>query len=196
MNEQRNIVVIGAALGGISAIAKLAKSWPQGLQASVLVALATPQQPAAMVLQILKSYAAIDVDFAVQAEQVRLGKIYLSPQGKHMSVSAGGVLRLENGVPSDANTPSVNRLFSSAAKVYGDRVIGIVLSGNSKEGAKGLRDIEDAGGIGIVQDPEDAVEPLMPRHALRSDHPNFCVKSGEIASLVQTLMQDAWRTPH
>ena len=196
MNEQRNIVVIGAALGGISAIAKFAKSCPAEMQASVLVALATPQQPAAMVLQILKSYAAIEVDYAVQAEKVRLGKIYLSPQGKHMSVMSGGVLRLESGQPSDANTPSVNRLFASAARVYGDRVIGIVLSGNSKEGAQGLRDIEAAGGIGIVQDPADAVEPLMPRNALRSDHPNFCVKSSEIAGLVQTLMQDAWRAPH
>lgn len=66
-----------------------------------------------------------------------------------------------------------------------------LLSGNAKDGVQGLRDIESAGGIGIVQDPDDAVEPRMPRSALQDDSRRCCVKASEIAPLVKKLMASA-----
>ena len=188
MNPVRNIVVIGAALGGVTAIAKLALKWPAELPVAVLVALATPDQPARMVLQIIRSYAPIAVKFAERGEEIQARRIYLSPLGHHMTVQRGGLVHLDPGDLFDVATPSVDRLFSSAASVYGSRVIGVVLSGNSKDGAQGLRDIEASGGVGIVQAPDDAVEPKMPRNAIANDDPAYCVRAGDIGTLVQRLV--------
>lgn len=188
MQIQRDVVVMGAALGGLTAIAKIASTWPRKLPVSVLIALATQDQPADMVLRIIESYAHVGVSFAVQGELIKPGHIYLSPPGKHLSIGRLGIARLDEPTFFDTVQPSVNRLFSSAAVVYGPRVIGIVLSGNQYDGAQGLRDIEEAGGTSIVQDPEDAVAPQMPRHVVRNDSPRYRSKASEISLLVQRLV--------
>ncbi|RZI92254.1 MAG: chemotaxis protein CheB [Variovorax sp.] len=190
MSEARNIVVIGAALGGLTAIANIARTWPADMPAAVLIALATPEQPSPMVLQIIDSYAPVPVAYVAGGEVVRPGRIYLSPPGRNMVVGANGVIELEEGSPYDTDRPSVNRLFTTAAEVFGPRVIGIVLSGNSRDGAQGLLEIEAAGGIGIAQHPDDAVEAAMPNSALRDGRPRYCVKASAIAPLVQQLMAD------
>lgn len=188
MKTVRDVVVIGAALGGLTAIAKIASSWPRELPVSVLIALTTQDQPARTVLQIIESYAHIRVTFAVDGETVKPGHIYVSPPNKHLSLGRFGVVRLDDLGFFDSVQPSVNRLFAAAAVVYGPRVIGIVLSGNQYDGVQGMRDIEAAGGVGIVQDPEDAIAPQMPRHVIRNDSPRYCVKASEIAPLVKRLV--------
>ena len=185
---KRDIVVIGAALGGVTAIAKIALTWPADLPATVLIALATPTQPQPMVLQILQGYAHIPMAYAIQGEALKQQQIYLSPPGKHMIVRAGGFVHLDDGNAFDATKPSINRLFAAAAAVYGPRVIGIILSGGTRDGAQGMRDIAKAGGLGIVQRPGDAVEPRMPRNTIQNDHPRHCVDAADIAPLVQRLM--------
>lgn len=188
MNDKRDIVVIGASLGGLTAIARIALGWPPHLPAAVLVALDLPDQPPAMVLQILDSYAPVRVAYAVQGEVVKHRHIYLSPPNKHMLVAEGGVLRLDGGNAFDTTRPSINRLFSSASFVYGRRVIAVVLSGNTRDGAQGMLDVEAAGGVGIVQEPDDAVDPTMPLHVIERDHPRYRVKAADIAATVQKVM--------
>jgi two-component system chemotaxis response regulator CheB len=188
MKTVRDVVVIGAAMGGLTAIAQIALNWPRELPVSVLIALSTQDQPAATVLQIIESYAHVRVSFAVDGEAVKVGRIYVSPLGKHLTVGRFGIIRLEKPGFFDTVQPSINRLFAAAAVVYGPRVIGVVLSGEQYDGVQGMRDIEAAGGIGIVQDPDDASSPQMPRHVVRNDSPRYCVKASEIAPLLQRLV--------
>lgn len=190
MAQVRDVVVIGAALGGVSAIAKIAQSWPAELPTSVLIALATPDQPAPVVLQIIASYAPVPVAYATHGETVKPRHIYLSPPGKHLVVGQGGVLRLDSGNAFDTSRPSVNWLFASAAAIFGPRIIGIILSGNSKDGVQGMLDIEAAGGIGIVQDPAEAGAPQMPASTIRRDHPRYQLKAREIAPMVRKLTME------
>lgn len=188
MAQVRDIVVIGARLGGISALARVAQGWPAELQTSVIVALDTPEQPAPNVLQIIASYAPVPATFAVHGEPIKPRQIYLSPPEKHILIGIGGVLMVDGGNAFDSTRPSVNRLFASAAAVFGARVIGIVLSGQAKDGVQGMHDIEVAGGIGIVQDPDEAAEPRMPLDIIRRDHPRYLLKAREIGPMVKRLM--------
>lgn len=188
MKIVRDVVVIGAGLGGLSAIAKIASSWPTEMHVSVLVALTTPDQPAKNVLQIIDSYAPVEVALAVNNEPIKPGRIYVSPPGKHISVGRFGVLRIDEPSFFDSVQPSVNRLFSAAAVVFGARVIGVILSGNQYDGVQGMKDIEAAGGVTIVQEPDDADAPQMPRHVLQNDSPRYVVKASEIESLLWRLV--------
>lgn len=188
MKIVRDIVVIGAGLGGLSAIAKIASTWPRELPVSVLIALTTPDQPARSVLQIIESYAPIGVTFAIDNEPIRPGHIYVSPLRKHLSVGLFGVIRVEEHGFFDTVQPSVNRLFSAASVVFGARVIGVILSGNQYDGAQGMQDIEEAGGASIVQDPGDAGAPVMPRHVLHNNRPRYRVKAAEIEPLIRRLV--------
>lgn len=187
MNHLRDIVVVGASPGGVTALAGIVRGWPADFPASVLVAMSTPEQPAPMVLQILASYAPMKVSFATDGDRVGPGRIYLAPFDAHLTVGSGGVLQVDRGHAFEGPRPSINLLFAAAARVYGRRVIGIVLSGNSTDGAQGLLEIEAAGGVGIVQEPGDAMDPRMPRNAIQHDSPQYRAKASEIAALVQKV---------
>jgi two-component system chemotaxis response regulator CheB len=67
-------------------------------------------------------------------------------------------------------------------------VIGVLLTGSTRDGKRGMEDIEAAGGIGIVQDPAEAIDPTMPAYALRGDHPDYCVPVDEMATLISQLV--------
>ena len=188
MKVVRDIVVIGAGLGGLYAIAKVSLTWPKEFPVSVLIALATSDQPAKNVLQIIESYAPIGATFAVNNEPIEPRHIYVSPPGKHLSIGRFGVVRIDEPSFFDSVQPSVNRLFSSAATVFDARVIAIILSGNQYDGVQGMRAVEAAGGATIVQDPDDASAPQMPRHVLNNDSPRYRVKASEIEPLIRRLV--------
>ena len=188
MRIVRDIVVIGAGLGGLSAIAKIASTWPRELPVSVLIALTTSDQPAKNVLQIIDSYAPVGVAFAVNNERIEPRRIYVSPPGKHLSIGRFGVIRIDEPSFFDSVRPSVNRLFSAAAAVFGARVIGVILSGNQYDGVQGMKDVEAAGGVTVVQAPDDADAPQMPRHVLKNDSPRHIVTAAELKPLIWRLV--------
>lgn len=105
-------------------------------------------------------------------ERVRPGTIYIAPPDRHILVEAGRI-RLSRGPRQHFTRPSIDPLFLSAASAFGPRVIGVVLSGTGSDGAAGLRQIQRAGGLTVVQLPAASLYPEMPRNAaaaVRADH--------------------------
>ncbi|MDB5828924.1 MAG: hypothetical protein JWQ73_3144 [Variovorax sp.] len=190
---RRDIVVIGAGTGGLSALSKLLSAIPASFDAAILVTLDSGDQPASVVLQILQSYSKLQVSFATESALIRRGQVILTPQGCNMRIEQAGIIALESVAAYAHNGPSANVLFKSAAASYGHRVIGIVLSGATHDGTTGLTAVEAAGGVGIVQSPEEAGDPGMPANAIRADHPNYCSTLDDMALLMVSL--SAGETP-
>jgi two-component system chemotaxis response regulator CheB len=186
--EPRDIIVIGAALGGLTALCKVVKGLPRGFEAAILVALDIASQPASSVLQILGNYSQLPVGYATHGAGVQRGHIALAPLGHHMRIAQPGVIVLETCAAISDDRASVDGLFETAAAVYGKRVIGVVLTGGSRDGTHGSTAIEAAGGVCVVQDPDEAVDASMPLGVLRGDHPDYCIRleamAGTLAGLV------------
>jgi two-component system chemotaxis response regulator CheB len=117
---------------------------------------------------------------------MRPGRIYIAPPDYHLIVEPG-VVRLTRGPRENRFRPAIDPLFRSAAQVYGPAAIGVVLSGNLDDGTGGLRAIKELGGIAIVQDPNDAQFPSMPRSALRHVSIDHCVRLSDMSSLLNRL---------
>jgi two-component system, chemotaxis family, protein-glutamate methylesterase/glutaminase len=98
-----------------------------------------------------------------------------------------GRMRLSQGPKVHHTRPAADPLFMSAAEAYREQVIGIVLTGGDGNGAAGLRQIKAHGGLAIVQDPDEAQAPGMPRAALAADHPDLCLSLPEITTKLRTL---------
>lgn len=185
--EPRDVVVIGAALGGLTALCKVVSGLPREFEAAILIALDIASQPASSVLQILGNYSQLPVGYATHGASVLRGRIVLAPLGHHMRIAQPGIIALEAcGGLSDAG-PSVDGLFKTAAAVYGKRVIGVVLTGGSHDGTSGSTAIEAAGGVCVVQDPDEAVDPDMPLSVIRGDHPDYCIRLEQMAPLLVRL---------
>lgn len=121
-------------------------------------------------------------------DRIENGKIYLAPPDKHLLIAKDHV-HLSRGPKEGLHRPSINMTFRSAATAYANRVVGVLLSGMLDDGASGLWEISQRGGVPIVQDPAEAPFPSMPLNALADVDVQYTLPVAEIS---QTLVRLAW----
>ncbi len=126
---------------------------------------------------------------AMQGEAIRRGRIYIAPPDHHMLIEQG-YIRLWRGPKENHSRPSINPTFRSAAKAYGPRVIGVILSGYLDDGTSGLIAVKVNHGVVVVQDPEDADHADMPRSAMRYIDADYVLPAARIAPLLVELTQE------
>lgn len=143
------------------------------------------RQSSRILPSVLAASTRLNVSFAKDGSSIQPGRIYVAPPDHHMLLELGRV-RLNRGPEVHHTRPAVDPLFISAAEISGERVIGVVLSGGDGDGAEGLRSIKDHGGETLVQHPEDAAIPSMPKAAIVMDHPDACLSVEEIAKRVKS----------
>lgn len=160
-----DIVVIGASAGGIDALRTLVKNLPRDLPASIFVVIHFPAFSTSVLPDILSRSGPIHAVQARDRQRIERGKIYVAKPDAHLLVDEG-VIRMTRGPLENHTRPSIDPLFRSAAHSYGERVVGVILSGTLFDGTAGLASIKQAGGIAIVEDPREAAFDSMPRSAI------------------------------
>lgn len=185
---RRDIVVVGASRGGLEALCTLTRGLPACLPAAVLIVLHTGADSPRLLADILGRCTPLPVSYALAGDDVRPGHIYVAPPGAHLIVVPPGHIALDPGPKVRHSRPAADRLFETAAAVYAGRVIGIVLTGGDGDGTDGLRAIKAAGGVSVVQQPAEAVDPSMPISAIQDDIPDHCLPVGEMGSLLAGLV--------
>src|SRR5262249_46553912 len=154
----RDVVVIGASLGGVVTLRDLfARLLPPSTGSVFIVLHRNPYHPDRLV-EVLRGGTSHDIGEARDGERSTPGRIYLAPRDRHMVLEDGRV-RLVRGPTEHFTRPAIDPLFRSAAAVYGDRVAGVLLTGNGHDGVSGLIAIKAAGGLTIAQDPSEAAAP-------------------------------------
>ena len=183
---KRDLIVIGASAGGVDALIKLTGALPPDLPAAVLVAQHVGRHPSRLPELLQRRLPA---RHATQGMIYRPGHIYVAPPDRHLLVH-DGALRLSTGPKENLTRPAIDPLFRSAAVAKGPRTIGILLTGHLNDGTAGLLAIKQAGGATIVQDPLDAEQPDMPRHALAFVDCDYRARLDEIPDLLDRLTRE------
>jgi two-component system chemotaxis response regulator CheB len=166
---RRDVIGIGTSAGGVAALAALFEALPPGLPAAVVVVVHRGASSSSFLVQVLGRHASIEVREPHHGEVVEPGCVYLAPADHHLVVDKGRFV-LHRGPKQHHTRPAVDPLFRSLAATYGPRVAGVLLTGQLDDGVAGLIDIKAGGGFAIVQAPEEAEHPSMPREALTRDH--------------------------
>lgn len=188
MGIPSRIVVIGASAGGIEALIKVVGGLPENFSAAVFIVLHMAANSRSLLPRILSKHCALPVQFPDTQENIQPGQVYIAPPDHHLLVSHGEVFTTR-GARENGHRPAIDPLFRSAAKVYGNRVIGVVLSGCQNDGTAGLVDIKRRGGIVIAQDPNDALFNSMPQSAIATEMVDFILPAGEIPARLSELAQ-------
>ena len=160
------IVVIGTSWGGLNALSAVVADLPATFALPlVVVQHRSPDAPGflAELLQTRTRLCVVEVD---DKRPIVPGHVFVAPPNYHLLIERG-FFSLTTDAPVRYSRPSIDVTFVSAADEYGRRAVGVVLTGANEDGALGLRRIADRGGYAIVQDPESAEGPVMPRAALR-----------------------------
>ncbi len=179
-HANHDIVVIGGSEGALEALKVVLAGLPQDLAASVLIVLHLGS--VSYLTSILKPVSKLPVIEAVGGLPIGPGKVYVAVPGAHLMMHDSHLL-LRRGPRENLTRPAIDPLFRSAAVTFGSRVIGVLLSGGLSDGTAGLLAIKRCGGLTIVQSPEDAVVPDMPRSALRHvdvDHVSGAAAIGQL----------------
>ncbi len=180
-------IVIGASAGGVEAIGQLLPALPADLRAAVFVVLHLPRERPSLLVDIFQPKCALPVHEAHDKATVEPGTVYLAPPDYHLLVDAGPQLSLSADEPVHYSRPSIDVLFESAADVYGDGLMAILLTGANEDGAAGAAAVRRAGGTTVVQQPESAQASTMPAAALRLFSPTHVLTLPGIAALLAAL---------
>jgi two-component system chemotaxis response regulator CheB len=159
-----DLVAIGASWGGLHAIGTVLATVPRDLRAAIVVA-QHRGDAGELLAPLLDKVSRLPVRDADDKDPLTLGHVLVAPARYHLLVEDDTVA-LSTDEPVAFSRPSIDVLFETAANARGDRVIGVVLTGANADGAAGLAGIRRRGGTAIVQDPETAERPEMPRAAL------------------------------
>jgi two-component system, chemotaxis family, CheB/CheR fusion protein len=159
-----DLVVMGASAGGIEALSVLVATLPPTLPVPVVIAQHLDPNVPSHLGQILARRSKLPVHTVGEAEpnpeRLMAGTIYVVPSDRDVEIS-DGIVRLLHGVRQHP-LPSIDRLFTSAAEVYGERVIAVVLTGSGSDGTVGARAVKSAGGTVLIENPQTASYPTMP----------------------------------
>jgi two-component system chemotaxis response regulator CheB len=183
----RDIIVIGASTGGVDALCTIVKHLPKGLKASIFVVMHVTGS--SFLGDIIQRCGDLPAAEARNGEKFLRGRVYVAPPDQHMVLDDGRIA-LSRGPRENRHRPAIDPLFRSAARLYRDRVIGVILTGALDDGSAGLFAVKSRNGVAVVQDPMDAVEPGMPRSALRHVEVDHCLKLKQIAPLLTKLTKE------
>ncbi|MBO0707602.1 MAG: chemotaxis protein CheB [Candidatus Dormibacteraeota bacterium] len=161
----RDIVVIGGSAGAIEALRTVIALLPRSFPAAVFVVVHVLRSTESRLPGVLAARGSLPVAHARQGDPIVPGRVLVAPPDWHLLLRPDHV-ELSHGPTENQTRPAIDPLFRSAAESFGPRVCGVVLSGMLDDGAAGLRRVVSAGGLGLVQDPEDAIHPEMPANAL------------------------------
>jgi two-component system chemotaxis response regulator CheB len=184
--RQRDIVVIGASAGGVTALLELVKALPADFAAPVFVVQHVAADSPSIVPQLLAAVSVLPAKHAENGELAQPGTIYVAPPNHHLLLEGKHVL-VTRGPKENRFRPSIDALFRSAAYTYGPRVIGVVLTGYLDDGTSGLWSVQRMGGVTIVQDPQGAQFPAMPTNALEAVAADYIVSIAALAPLLTRL---------
>lgn len=182
----RNIIVVGGSAGSLEAITALVGRLPPDFPGSVFLVVHFPGSVTSTLPGILSRAGPLPARHARDGEPIQPGTICVAPPDYHLHLSETRV-RLIQGPKESGHRPAIDPLFRTAAHQFGARVVGVVLSGNQNDGTAGLLSIKQHGGLAVVQSPDSALYPSMPRSAIEKVGADHVLAPAAMAGLLSQL---------
>lgn len=181
------VVVIGVSTGGPAALSRVIPALPAGIRFAAIVVQHMPANFTAALAERLNSHSAVSVREARENDIPCAGMVFIAPGDRHLEVGDHGRLHLTDAAPVNGCRPSADVTMASAARVFGRRAIGLVMTGMGRDGAAGLAAIRQADGVTLAQDQQSSVIFGMPRAAIDAGVVDHVVSLDDIPRTLQEL---------
>ncbi len=181
-------VVLGVSAGGFRALSEVLPYLDRELPVPVFIVQHMSPHSDTYLVEHLQSICQVEVKVAEDKETAKPAVFYLAPPDYHLLIEADYSLALSQEDRVNYSRPSIDVLFESAAEVYSDSLIGVIMTGASADGSKGLMEIKRCGGLTVVQAPETAEVDTMPESAIDSVEVDYIVPLDKLGVFLNMML--------
>ena len=189
------LVLIGSSTGGPGALREVITRLPENLPAGVIVVQHMPASFTRSLAERLDELSALPVKEAERGDHIGTGRVLVAPGGLHMTLARGGEVQLNEGPAVNGVRPAVDVTLMSAVAAFGDRVLGVILTGMGHDGRDGARALKRAGGRLIAQDEATCIVYGMPRSVVEAGLADRVVPVDEIADVICQMVGQTSKKP-
>ena len=189
MRQSPELVAIGTSLGGLNALLELFAALPATLPVPIVIVQHRGASAETTLVEMLSHGTALTVVEAEDKVEMKPGTIYVAPPDYHLLIEDQGTLALSTDAPVRSARPSIDVLFETAADAYRERLLAVLLTGASADGAAGLSHVTRRGGCVIVQDPATAECATMPSAGIAATRVDYILPLRQIAEYLMALVE-------
>ncbi len=180
-------IVIGVSSGGMNVMKIMFSLLPKEFSIPIIIVQHMSAHSDGEWIKILNDKSGLNMKEADEKEKIGKGNVYIAPPNYHLLIERDKTFSLTIDERVNFARPSIDVLFESAAEAYKNKLIGIVLTGSNNDGTKGIKRIQECGGLTIIQNPETAESAYMPRSAISVIQPDYILSLQEIIKLLIKL---------
>lgn len=186
-DAKTGLVVIGGSAGSLQVILEMVKNLNADLSFPILLVLHRKAQTASILPNLLQQFSNIQVIEIEDKTEIDNNKIYIVPSDYHLLFENRKTVSLDSSEKMNYSRPSIDVTFRSASEIFGQSVVGVLLSGANADGVEGLKYIKKNQGKVWIQDPETADVDYMPRQAIQNVEYDLIIKPDELANYINQL---------
>jgi two-component system, chemotaxis family, protein-glutamate methylesterase/glutaminase len=183
-------IVIGVSSGGLKAMKVIFSILPKDFSTPIIIVQHISAQSDNQWIRLLNDQSNLLIKEADEKEKIEHGSVYIAPPNYHLIIEMDKTFSLTINERVNFARPSIDVLFESAAEVYKNKLIGVILTGSNNDGTLGLKRIQECGGMTIVQNPETAESSCMPASAIAAIKPDYILPLKEITALLISIDQE------
>ncbi|KAF2082254.1 chemotaxis protein CheB [Flavobacterium sharifuzzamanii] len=184
------VVIIGGSAGSLQALLQILPFVENPISFAIVIVVHRKNSDEQTLEDLIALKSKIKVKEVEDKVKLQSGFIYIAPSNYHLLFEKNETLSLDTSEKINYSRPSIDVSFESAAEVYREHLIGILLSGSNSDGTAGLRAIQAAGGISVVQNPLSADMPFMPNNAILHTVPDFVLNIEEILEFIKEINRE------
>lgn len=181
------VVIIGGSAGSLQVLLQILPELPQLRSFAIVIVVHRKSTDDTALENLLKLKSKIPVCPIEDKMPVKAGFVYVAPSNYHLLFEKNGLFALDISEKINYSRPSIDVSFESASEVYQTNLVGILLSGSNSDGTAGIKAIQNAGGIIVIQDPESAEMAYMPNNAIVNVTPDYVLNVQELLDFIILL---------
>ena len=180
-------LIIGGSAGSLDVLLEIFPALRNDISFPIVLVVHRKASNESLLTDLLKSRTTLAVSEAEEKEFLSSGKVFIAPADYHMLVEEDQSISLDYSEKVNYSRPSIDVTFQSAAEVFKEKLVCILLSGSNADGVEGLKSVNNFGGRVVIQNPNTAIMPYMPQQAVLNVKPHVILDSHDMADYINKL---------